>query len=822
MKKSILYPIYFVALLALLYISKVGPIILSALNYVIAPIHCPGILLCTIGLILIIAVEILRHHYPNKPTSPIKPNTSSIPLYSDQPTSDDKYGRDTSALLLVQKIFTTFNASQASKGSFVININEAYGFGKTSFLKIFEKQLSQSPQSYHYIDYRPWLCENEQAIVKEFFTLLSEKLKDYSLNDDIDRYMLLLLSESSQLAPWWAKIPLAIFTKSFKFSSLKETHDSIKSALQQIDRPIIVTIDDVDRLQEKELTAVLKLIRDTADFPNIFYILAADNAHLEMMLTKMGIQYPDNYLKKFFNLDFLLPAHESVQMSQLIARLQTIFPAYGYNAQQTQDYLSRIRNIKLIAKAFDNMRDVVRFLNAYTMSLDVFVANHTLSSINPFDLFCLTLIKHLRPDVYKKLRDRNDEYLYVVSLGTDKFYQIFDSINISKMKDHQEIMETVRSMTDNNPVKKQKEEEEPKIPNLTETLEMSQVTHDDVVIMLLGTIFNSNKSNDSRNISRCNSFYLYFSGKTESTRLSYSDSIQILQKPIKEYQDALDQVFKSNKDEAFINDFAYAFQQSGIPKPEGMKKFNIFLKYRYKYKKYSSYHDFNNVTEFINWVAATEPFSDFLYVLYGNQNVKDINRPKAETELRTYCDSENDINMLLVAFCIFSRRLSLYCFSRDFVNEMLEKLIHRFMNTYLKDKDQPESEDVFDTIILIRDEYEIKDRFETQFIDYITENLARCKFWLGSIITTYPNNDNIYWHYRHRKAVLSEYRDAGTALINAAIQKFPECKDTFEELLTLQGYNSLTDMNLSDSPFVKMALESQHKTHPSPSAQSDL
>ena len=213
MKKSILYPIYFITLLALLYISKVGPIIMSALNYIISPIHCSGILLCAIGLILIIAVEILRRHFPIKPTSPIKPNTSSIPLYSDQPTSDDKYGRDTSALLLVQKIFTTFNASQASKGSFVININEAYGFGKTSFLKIFEKQLTQSPQPYHYIDYRPWLCENEQAIVKEFFTLLSEKLKDYSLNDDIDRYMLLLLSESSQLAPWWAKIPLAIFTK---------------------------------------------------------------------------------------------------------------------------------------------------------------------------------------------------------------------------------------------------------------------------------------------------------------------------------------------------------------------------------------------------------------------------------------------------------------------------------------------------------------------------------------------------------------------------------------------------------------------------------
>ena len=822
MKKPILYLIYAAALLALLYFEKTINIVMSAFNYVTSSVHCPGILLFVIGLTLIITVEILRHKYPIPIHKVQRFPVTTTPLYSDQPTSVDKYGRDISAGILAKKIFSTFNASQADNGSFVININENYGFGKTSFLQIFAKSLQKQQCPYLFIDYRPWLCENEQAIIKEFFTLLSSNLKDTGLNDEIDQYLILLLNESSQIAPWWAKIPLALYIKSFRYSSLKDTHDRIKSALQQIDRPIIVTIDDVDRLQEKELTAVLKLIRDTADFPNIFYIVAAENAHLHQMLSRMGIQHPNIYLKKFFNLDFLLPAHESVQMSQLIARLQTIFPAYGYDVQQTQDYLSRIRNINLIAKAFDNMRDVVRFLNAYTMSLDVFVANHTLASINPFDLFCLTLIKHLRPDVYKKLRDRNDEYLYVVPLGTDKCYQIIDSINISKMKDHQEMMAIVRDMTDNNLVNKQKEEKEPKIPNLTETLEMSQVTRDDVVVMLLGIIFNSNKSVDSRNICRCNSFYLYFSGKTESTRLSYSDSIQILQKLTKEYQDALDQVFKSNKDEAFINDFAYAFQQSGIPKTEGMKKFNIFLKYRYKYKKYSSYHDLNNVTEYINWRAATEPFSNFLYVLYGNQNVKDANRSKAEAELCSYCDYEDDINMLLVAFCIFSRHLSLYCFSRDFVNEMLEKLIRRFMDTYLKDKDKPKSEDVFDTIILIRDEYEIKDHFEKLFIDYITENLARCKFWLGSIITTYPGDDHIYWHHRHRKAVLSEYHDSGTALINAAIQKFPECRDAFEELLTLQGYNSFTDMNLSDSPFVKMALESQHKTHPSPSAQSDL
>lgn len=812
MKKIILYPIYAAILLALLYSDEVLNFVLSAINYAIAPIKCNGILLCAIGITLIVLIESLRQNYPILRQKTKKPSPSTTPLYSDQPTADDKYGRDIPATLLIEKIFSTFNASQASKGSFVININEAYGFGKTSFLHIFEKQLLKSSQSFLYIDYRPWLCENEQAIVKEFFTLLGEKLKDYSLNDDITQYMAQLMEESSQVTPWWAKVPLSFIAMNIKPRPLQEIHDAIRDALQTIDKPIIVTIDDVDRLQEKELTAVLKLIRDTADFPNIFYIVAAENAHLHQMLSRIGVQHPYIYLKKFFNLDFLLPAHETIQMSQLLEKLQAILPAYGYDATQTQEVVNRIRNIQLIAKAFDNMRDVVRFLNAFTISLDMFVANHTLVNISPFDLFCLTLIKHLRPDVYKKLRDRNDEYLQIVPLGTDKCYQIHDNINIPKIRERKEALALVKGMTNDNlsKSKDEKENDEEKELSLDETLEMSQVTYDDVVIMLLGIIFNSRNAIDNRSISRCNSYYLYFSGKTESSRLSYSDSIKILQKPLVEYQQALDEVFKSNKDEAFINDFAYAFQQSGISKTEGMKKFNVFLRYRYKYKKYSSITNFDNATQFINWIAATEPFSDFLYTIYSNHNVKPHEKQTVENELREFCETEDDINMLLVAFCIFSQHLSLYIFSRQFVNEMLEKLVDRFMHKSLRGKDFPTTEDVFDTIILIKQEFNIRDKFNKQFIDYITESLNRCKRWFGCIIIKYPDDDNIYWHHRHRNAVIGEYSNSGNELIIAAIQKFPECKEAFEELLNLQKFSSFRDMNLSNSKFVKMALESQH------------
>ena len=44
---------------------------------------------------------------------------------------------------------------------------------------------------------------------------------------------------------------------------------------------------------------------------------------------------------------------------------------------------------------------------------------------------------------------------------------------------------------------------------------------------------------------------------------------------------------------------------------------------------------------------------------------------------------------------------------------------------------------------------------------------------------------------------------------NTTIQKFPECKNAFEELLDLQSRNSLGKINSNNSAFVKMALDSQ-------------
>lgn len=426
MKKSTLY-IYAIVLLALLYFDKVLTLVMSAICYIIAPIHCIGILLSFTGLILIITVEILRHHYfIRRPKLSIS-TSDAYPLYNDQPSNIDSYERSTSARLLISKIFSTFTTQQqqGSDGALVININETYGAGKTTFLKIIEQELDTSHHDkYALINFRPWLCESEQAIIRELFTLLGNQMNIDSVKSDLRQYLHLLLLQTEQIVPAGLKPFYAFIPHKLSNKTLQQLHDDIKTSLKHIEYPIIVTIDDVDRLQEKELTAVLKLIRDTADFPNIFYIVAADNSHLEVMLRNQGIENPAVYLHKFFNLDFLLPAHESVPAKILRKELDCILRKYGYSLKVVSTSLMMLLQIPHLNKIFVNLRDVYRFLNIYTSSLDLLYLNNNLSHIDPYELFCLTIIRHLRIDIYKKLRDRNDELLEVVYQGLDSYYRM--------------------------------------------------------------------------------------------------------------------------------------------------------------------------------------------------------------------------------------------------------------------------------------------------------------------------------------------------------------------------------------------------------------
>lgn len=71
---------------------------------------------------------------------------------------------------------------------------------------------------------------------------------------------------------------------------IDEYKGKIEKGLKQMDRPIVVTIDDLDRLASAELFEVLRLIRNTAAFPNLIYVVCYDKDYVVRQIEEKGIQ----------------------------------------------------------------------------------------------------------------------------------------------------------------------------------------------------------------------------------------------------------------------------------------------------------------------------------------------------------------------------------------------------------------------------------------------------------------------------------------------------------------------------------------------------
>src|SRR3712207_3657295 len=127
-----------------------------------------------------------------------------------------------------------------------------------------------------------------------------------SLHQELDKHFLLPKGMfSSYLSLLVENAPNTYYSfmlKSLhKKRSLSEEHDRIMKFLKQVDRPILISIDDVDRLHDEEVKVVLNLIRDTADFPNLFIILAVVKKILCRSLKGLVLKPPGGFLKSFLN-----------------------------------------------------------------------------------------------------------------------------------------------------------------------------------------------------------------------------------------------------------------------------------------------------------------------------------------------------------------------------------------------------------------------------------------------------------------------------------------------------------------------------------------
>lgn len=332
------------------------------------------------------------------------------PFFIDAPTTNDGYNRDFLLRTLLDKVLSTFDSHYfvENPNSFTILLNESFGIGKTSFLCQMKKAIRRGEyqKKIIYVEFRPWLCEKTETMITEFFSVLHQELNRH--------FILPTGMFSSYLSLLVEKVPDSYYSfmlKSlYKKKTLTTEHDRIMTFLKQIDRPIIISIDDVDRLHDDEVKLMLNLIRDTADFPNLFYIIAADKKNLCLSLERLGIEAPEVYMKKFINFECLFPANDAVLKKIFQEKLDSVLREYSCTGSKDL-IIDSIFEIENLLNAFETPRDIVRFFNVFTFAMDCIERNGMMGEINVADLFAISIIQYLNINLYRIFRDDDSSLL---------------------------------------------------------------------------------------------------------------------------------------------------------------------------------------------------------------------------------------------------------------------------------------------------------------------------------------------------------------------------------------------------------------------------
>lgn len=313
--------------------------------------------------------------------------------YELRQTGWDNYVSDLLALMPRHRL---------KKESLAIGISGNWGSGKTSFLKSMQKQMNAD---YRVVTFNPWTCTDKELIISQFFALMRNQTEnnDESLQDAIQKYRDIVLDTDIHPA-------LTFLAKVFPLSKKEETLDSLKDKIEEaitIDgsKPFAIFIDDLDRLEGNELFEVLRLIRITANFRNVVFVVAYDRDYICNVLNESkNIKRAEEYIQKIFHLEVSLPKFEDETLLDVFmdetVRIASLNERQAARLQQLVMQLFNVDGLSF-TDFVPNFRQARRFANVFALNLKSILA-HTKDFVVK-DFIGIELLHFAYPDIHRTL-----------------------------------------------------------------------------------------------------------------------------------------------------------------------------------------------------------------------------------------------------------------------------------------------------------------------------------------------------------------------------------------------------------------------------------
>jgi hypothetical protein len=341
------------------------------------------------------------------------------------PLGDDpvggEHGPDTlDRAEFVRHVAAVLNRVRQQTESSVIGIVADWGAGKTSIVNMVREALKEpttESDGWLLAEYNPWSYSDLDSLMMGFFAELHTVLPKDAQWAETRKRIGGLATAVAPIGKLGGLVGLdfestikAIGTYIAGDVSVSAVHAQAEAALKQLNRPILMVLDDLDRLTPDELLLVFKLVRLVGRLPNIYYLMCYDEQTLLDVLARTDLigdrrDRALDYMEKIVQVRIDVPPLREVQVSRGVdSAINTIL---GDEELETID-------VDRISEAYrEHLADRLttpRAIRRLFAQVDAFYGPIK-DEVNFADYLLLTFLRTSEPGVYRELYERRAELI---------------------------------------------------------------------------------------------------------------------------------------------------------------------------------------------------------------------------------------------------------------------------------------------------------------------------------------------------------------------------------------------------------------------------
>lgn len=316
-------------------------------------------------------------------------------------------------------------ATKTENNAFTFGIVAPWGNGKTSFLYMMKEHIeAKNADDVVIMSFHPWKYGKSSNLTYLFFEELSKALAPYStiFSRDIIRYARSVSSIENSTMKFLGSILGCLVPQ-----TVEEQYENLKKKISNMQRKIVVFIDDIDRLGANEIEELFRLVRNTSNLPSMYFVMAYDKKYVVDTLKNMFPSHSLSYTEKILQEEFFLPIIKSNELKAVLREKLSVF-LNSEEMEQVDKLLNReLFNSIDVFSYIGSLRDIKRLANALRLH-----PRKLHGEIDICDYIILEILRQQYPFVLELIVDRKDDILLFNNSGK---YVYFNGKNGPKEKD---------------------------------------------------------------------------------------------------------------------------------------------------------------------------------------------------------------------------------------------------------------------------------------------------------------------------------------------------------------------------------------------------